>query len=147
MKFVLVAAGVFAATAALCVAPMWISKPIGNGWAPLPYIAVACSGAVGALLWWLGVVRPGSTSLWRGALTGLAVVVTSHVLSWYVFSLLTWLIDRHDSLGQPVAAGPLDALRGAFVFAAWSLFVVCWSLPAGALAGVFLVRHLVRQQP
>jgi hypothetical protein len=140
MKHVLAAAGAFAATAGLCVVPLWTTRPVGGGWERLPLIAIGCSGAVAALLWWLGVVRPGSTASWRGALTGLGVVITSHVLSWYVMSVLAWLIDRRDSLGEPLL-GPVEALPGAFVFAAMSLALVPWSLPAGALVGVFLVRQ------
>jgi hypothetical protein len=140
MKPVLVAAGVFAVTAALCLVPVFTTRPDGAGWERLPAIAIACSGAVGALLWWLGVVLPGATSSWRGALTGLAVVATAHVLSWYVMAVVAWLVDRTDSLGQPLQ-NPVEALRGAFVLAAVSLALVPWSLPAGAVVGALLLRQ------
>jgi hypothetical protein len=140
MKLVLAAAGAYGATAVLCLLPLWFMRPVGAGWERLPVIAIACSAAVGALLWWLGVVRPGSTSSWRGALIGLAVAVAAHALSWYVLSVMAWLIDRHDSLGESLP-GPLGALRGTFAFAAVSLALMPWSLLASALVGVFMIRQ------
>jgi membrane-bound metal-dependent hydrolase YbcI (DUF457 family) len=130
----------FAVGAGLCVLPLVPGLTSGGaGWSRLPFIVVACAAVVGPLFWLVGVVQPASTSLWRGAVTGLAVAITAHVLSWYVMSVMAWLIDRRDSLGAPLL-NPVDSLPGALLFSAASLLLVPWSLPVGALVGVLLLR-------
>jgi hypothetical protein len=139
-KLVITAAGVFAAAAALCVSPYWFTKPHGAGWERLPPIAIACSAALGSLLWWLAVIRPGSTSSWRGALTGLAVVAIAHLMTHYVMAVWAWAMGQTDSLGGPML-GPVEALRGAFIFSAVSLALMPWTLLAGVVVGVVLIRQ------
>jgi hypothetical protein len=138
-KLVITAAVVFAAGAALCVSPYWFTKPHGAGWERLPPIAITCSAALGSLLWWLAVIRPGSHSSWRGALTGLAVVVIAHIMTHYVMALWASLTNQTDSLGGSMP-GPLEALGGAFVFSVVSLALMPWTLLAGGVVGVLLVR-------
>jgi hypothetical protein len=135
----LMASVAFALGAGLSVLPVAAAKTSGAGWSRLPFIVVACAAVIGPLFWWVGVVQPASTSLWRGAVTGLTVAVTAHVLSWYVMSAIAWLIDRRDSLGQPLL-NPFESLPGALLFSALSVFLVPWSLPMGVLVGVLLLR-------
>jgi hypothetical protein len=139
-KLLITAGAVFAGTAALCVVPMWLAKPAGAGWERIPFVAIACSAAVAPALWWLAVVRPGTTSSWRGALTGLAIVAAAHVLTHYVMAVWLWLMGQTDSLGGPMP-GPVEALRGAFIFSAVSLALMPWTMLAGLLVGVLLVRQ------
>jgi hypothetical protein len=129
----------FAVGAGLSVLPVVAAKPVGAGWSRLPFIVVACAAVVGPLLWWVAVVQPASTSLWRGAVTGLAVALIAHALSWYVMSVMAWLIDRRDSLGAPLL-NPWESLPDALLFSAVSLVLVPWSLPMGVLVGVLLLR-------
>ena len=124
-----VTAGVLALLASL----PFVNDATGEGWENIAYVAALAAAISGFGWWWVLMNKPGKRPVLKGLLTGILVVVSAHLLVWYLAMLLNlsdWL--QGDSFLSVLG----ESLTGGLVIAVLSLVVAGWvTLPLGAIAG------------
>ena len=132
--------GLANAAAAGIVATALVRAASGDGWGILvPCAVIATLGLTLGGLWWGTAAMPRRRT---GFGVGIAVGLLVHPVLWYLALVAAFFGGERTSLGDPTLT-PVEALGGAWVYAAFSLLVTGWlscSISA-AICGVGLALY------
>ncbi|APV49379.1 hypothetical protein BWI17_06610 [Betaproteobacteria bacterium GR16-43] len=90
----------------------------------------------GAFNWWLFIARKSKLSVGRGILAGALAGIGGQYICWLLLLWGTWTAWKLGLYSTTSVGDPLNALWGAAMFTAFSLFLMGWiTVPGGAILG------------